>query len=507
MVELSAAERVENMNFMKSHGGVLALLAIAALSPVPLAAKEPPSAIDLARTLNQAFIEVADKVSPAVVVIRVAHKPDYSEPGDEDNPFFDLLPREFRRRFEERRQRSPRRSREPIFDAEGSGTVIREDGYILTNRHVVEEADRIKVRFKDGKEYNAEVRGEDAQSDLAVIKIGAKGLTIARLADSSKTRVGEFAIAIGAPFSLDYSVTFGHVSAKGRHIIPGEEGAVMDQDFIQTDANINPGNSGGPLVNIDGEVIGINALIRGPRTGIGFAIPSNLAKEISEKLIADGKVTRAWLGVGIRSLGDYTEFKETVKGVDDGVVVYTVQPEGPASKSDLKPSDIITAVDGKRVSTPQDLKNEIRGKKIGSTVTLDVARPEGAGKVKNLKIKVKAEEWPDETMPVVNQRRATSEGMTSNLGVTVKNLTRDLAKQYGVEMTEGVVVSDVEADSPAARSGIKDGDVITEINHQKVTSPKQFQEAIKNADARKGVVINLISGGTSRFELLKDSGD
>jgi serine protease Do len=495
------------MNVVKSHLGLFALQVIVALAPLPLAAKETSSPMDLARQLNQAFIEVADKVSPSVVVIRVAHKPDYSASNDDDNPFFDILPREFRRRFEERRQRAPRRSREPIFDSEGSGIVIREDGHILTNRHVVEDADKIRVRFKDGKEYSAEVRGEDAQSDLAVIKIEAKGLTSAKLADSSKTRVGEFAIAIGAPFSLDYSVTFGHVSAKGRHIIPGDEGAAMDQDFIQTDANINPGNSGGPLVNIDGEVIGVNALIRGVRTGIGFAIPSNLAREISDKLIADGKITRAWLGVGIRSLSDYTEFRETVKGVDAGVVVYTIQPEGPAAKSDLKPSDIITAVDGRPVATPQDLKNEIRGKKIGSMVTLDVARPDGVTRVKNLKIKVKAEEWPDENIPVVNRRRETSEGATSDLGVTVKTLTRELAKQYGVEMASAVIVTEVEADSAAARRGIKAGDVITEINHQGVTSPNQFRDALKNADAKKGVVINLTSGGTSRFEVLKDSGD
>ena len=494
------------MNFIKSHVALLALLGTVALSPLPLSAKENLSAMELARQLNQAFIEVADKVSPAVVVIRVAHKPDYGDSNDEDNPFLDLLPREFRRRLEQR-ERAPHRNREPIYDAEGSGIIIRDDGYILTNRHVVEEADRIKVRFKDGREYNAQLRGEDAQSDLAVIKIDARGLTVARLADSSKTRVGEFAIAIGAPFSLDYSVTFGHVSAKGRHIIPGVEGAAMDQDFIQTDANINPGNSGGPLVNIDGEVIGVNALIRGPRTGIGFAIPSNLAKEISDKLIADGKVTRAWLGVGIRSLGDYTEFKDTLKGVEDGVVVYTIQPGGPASKSELKPSDIITAVDGKKVFTAQELKDEIRGKKIGGMVTLDVARPEGGAKVRNLKIKVKAEEWPDENVPVVNRRRDSTEGTTSNFGVSVRTLTGDLVKQYGVEMTDGVIVTEVEADSPAERSGIKRGDVITEINHQSVRSPKQFRDAIKNADAKKGVIINLISGGTSRFEVLKDSGD
>jgi serine protease Do len=495
------------MNLIKSFPGPLAWLGTALLLTSPSAAREAPSAMDLARQLNQAFIDVADKVSPAVVVIRVAHKPDYNELSDEDNTLLDALPPELRRRLEERRQRQPRRGHEPIYDAEGSGIVIRQDGYILTNRHVVEEADKIKVRFKDGKEYNAEVRGEDAQSDLAVVKIGATGLTIATLADSSKTRVGEFAIAIGAPFELDYSVTFGHVSAKGRHIIPGEEGAAMDQDFIQTDASINPGNSGGPLVNIDGEVIGVNSLIRGLHTGIGFAIPSNLAREISDKLIAEGKVTRAWLGVGIRALADYAEFKGTLNGVEDGVVVSKILRDSPASKSDLKPSDIITAVDGRRVATSQELKNEFRGKKIGSTVTLDVARLEGASKVKNLKIKVRAEEWPDENIPVANQRREGGAGFTANLGVTVKTLTRDLAKQYGVEMTDGVLVTEVETDGPAARSGIKSGDIITEVNHQRVISPKQFRDAIKNADAKKGVIINLTSGDTSRFEILKDSGD
>src|SRR5437667_6349413 len=419
-------------------------------------AKEPSANLALARQLNQAFIELAEKVSPAVVVITVVEKPTATATYDDEDDTSDAVPRDFWRRFHRQFKELPMEKSQ----GQGSGVIIRENGYILTNRHVVEEAESIEVRLQDGRTFKAKVRGMDPQSDVAVVKIDAKGLPTATLADSNKTRVGEFAIAIGAPFRLDYSVTFGHVSAKSRSDVvpPYDGGALMDQDFIQTDANINPGNSGGPLVNIEGEVIGINTLIRGLRTGIGFAIPSNLAKEISEKLIADGKVTRAWLGVGIRSLGDYAEFKDTIKGVEDGVVVYTIQPDGPASKSDLKPSDIITAVDGKRVSTAQDLKNEVRGKRIGSTVSLDVARPEGAGKVKNLKIKVKAEEWPDETVPVANQRRAASEGMTSNLGVTVKSLTRDLAKQYGVETTEGVVVSDVEADSPAARSGIKDGD-------------------------------------------------
>src|SRR6266567_1097821 len=226
------------MNLIKSHVGWLALLATLALSPLPLAAKENSAAMDLARQLNQAFIEVADKVSPAVVVIKLAHKPDYRDLDDGSNPFFDMVP-ELRKRFEEQfKKRQQRQSRrEPVYDAQGSGIVIREDGYILTNSHVVEGADKIMVKLKDGTEYEgAEIKGVDSQSDVAIIKINAKNLTVAKLGDSSKTRVGEFAIAIGAPFELDYSVTFGHVSAKGRHIIAGEEGAAMDQDYIQTDA-------------------------------------------------------------------------------------------------------------------------------------------------------------------------------------------------------------------------------------------------------------------------------
>src|SRR6266540_5376408 len=187
--------------------------------------REAASALDLARQLNQAFIDVADQVSPAVVVVRVAHKASYVDPEDEENPFFEMLPPEFRRRLEEQREKQRKEQederkfhRAPVFDGEGSGVVIRKEGYILTNRHVVDGADKIQVRLKDGSEFDAEVRGVDAQSDVAVIKIDPKGktLAVARLADSDKTRVGEFAIAIGAPFELDYSVTFGHVSAKGR---------------------------------------------------------------------------------------------------------------------------------------------------------------------------------------------------------------------------------------------------------------------------------------------------
>lgn len=471
-------------------------------------AKEELPALALARQLNQAFIDVADKVSPSVVVVRVAHKANYVDPEDEENPFFEMLPPQFRKQLEEQREKqrreqedSRRYHREPVFDGQGSGVVIRKEGYILTNRHVVDGADKIKVLFKDGSEFEGEIRGVDAQSDVAVIKIEPKGkqLAVAQFADSEKTRVGEFAIAIGAPFELDYSVTFGHVSAKGRSaIIPDRR---MDQDFLQTDANINPGNSGGPLVNIDGDVIGINTLIRGLRSGIGFAIPSNLAREISDKLITDGKFVRGYLGIEISPLKGDSEYRDQITGVTDGVVVKAIAPGGPASKSDLKPGDVVTSVEGRPVATAQQLKNEIRGKKIGAPVTLDVHR---FGK--NIKVKVKPEAWPDDSQPTVAKSDPIPENKARSFGLSVQALTADLAEQYGIEKVEGVLITEVERGSVADRKGIRPGDVINEVAGKTVSTPKQFLDLVKAADPKKGVVVIYTTRGTSRVQILKDPG-
>ncbi|HWX22754.1 MAG TPA: trypsin-like peptidase domain-containing protein, partial [Candidatus Binatia bacterium] len=309
------------------------VLAWALAATSPALAKEPNTNLELARQLNQAFVEVAEKTSPTVVVINVIQKASEQTMDEESDDSFDSLPPGFWRRFHDQfKGRVPEKK-----IGQGSGVILREDGYILTNSHVVEDAEKVEVRLKDGRVFQATVRGVDPQSDVAVIKIEAKGLAAAVLADSAKARVGEFAIAIGAPFSLDYSVTFGHISAKGRsNIIPGFEGAAMDQDFIQTDALINPGNSGGPLVNINGEVIGINTLIRGLHSGIGFAIPSNLAKEVADQLIADGRFTRLWLGIGIRAFRDEPDLRKLLKGIEDGVVVASILADGPAAKSELK---------------------------------------------------------------------------------------------------------------------------------------------------------------------------
>jgi serine protease Do len=454
-------------------------------------------ALTLARQLNEAFIEVADKVSPAVVVIEVTEK---IRDGEDQGSWWDLLPPEDRPRHRNRRHGS----RPPTVVGEGSGVVVSEDGYILTNDHVVENADKIVVRFKDGRTYDGEIKGTDPQSDIAVVKIKARGLTPAKLGDSDSTRVGEFVLAIGAPYDLSYSVTFGHVSAKGRSF-EGETRGYADQDFIQTDASINPGNSGGPLVNLYGEVIAINTMIEGMNTGIGFAVPINLAKRVKDHLIAEGKFTRSWIGIGIEELRDDRDYKNLEKPLapdtDDGVVVREMMANGPASKSDLRPGDVIVSVEGKTVKTARELKDSISLQPPGHVLVLNVVR----GK-EHLSIKVRTEALPADAGLAEARHQPEAETGSPAFGLTVQAATKELAEQYGIEPDSGVIVTAVERDSPADENGIQPGDVITAINRQPVTNPWQFRQALKAADARKGLMVNLKSNGSNRMVILKDSG-
>jgi serine protease Do len=476
----------------------LAILFIAWPGTFPAVCAGSPSAdLDIVRQLNRAFVEIANKVSRSVVVVNVVQKESpvsLDDAEDQDHP--DSMPPGFWRKFHEQFKRPPMEK----TIGQGSGIIIRENGYILTNGHVIEDADSVSVRLQDGKTYKATVRGIDTQSDVAVIKIEAQHLPVAELGDSSQTRVGEFAIAIGAPFGFDFSVTFGHVSAKSRsNIIDGSMGMSMDQDFIQTDALINPGNSGGPLVNIEGQVIGINTLIQGLHSGIGFAIPSNLAKEISDQLIDNGKFIRPYLGIVMNTVREEIDLRELIPGIQDGVVVSKILRDGPAAKSDLKPIDIITAVDGEPVATPQQLRGAIRGKKIGAPITLEVFR-----QGKTIPIKVSPTEWPEPADDVKQVKSVPApKSIPLELGITVKSLTPALASQFGAAAIEGVLVATVEKNSPAARSGLKPGDIITSINQQPTGDRKQFQAAVEKADLKKGVLLNLISGNTARFEILK----
>jgi serine protease Do len=477
----------------------------------PARAAEPSEALKLAQQLNQAFVEVAESVSKSVVVVRVAHKPQargaFGNPF-RNSPFFDQLPEEYRRFFErqqeEREEKTEpptrQRSRKPVFSGQGSGLVYREDGIILTNSHVVENADKVQIVFKDGREYDGEVLGVDRESDIAVVKIDATGLTAAKMGDSDKTKVGEFAIAIGSPYDLGYSVTVGHVSAKGRRVFTDQ--IMFDQDFIQTDASINPGNSGGPLVNIYGEVIGINTLIRGVNTGIGFAVPVNLARRVADMLIEDGKVTRAWLGVSITTLREDADYRDLAVGVEDGVVVRQFVPGGPAENSDLELADVITSVDGSRVKSAAELKRELRLKKAGDSVTLGLMRNGEARE-----IKVETGELPDEFTAVSRMRRSErkpeAETKAKLLGMTVQKITPDLAKRFETKGEEGVIVTAIKNDSAAAEKGITPGDIVTRINSAPVDSVASFKAALEGEDLKKGVIVHITSKGSQRFEVLK----
>ena len=453
------------------------------------------SALDLARQLNEAFIQVADAVSPAVVIIEVIEKPS-EDAGD--GSLWDFLPRGVN-------PHNRKHNYKPKLQGEGSGIVVSPDGYILTNDHVVENAEKITVRFKDGRVYEGEVKGTDPESDIAVIKIKAAGLTPAKLGDSDAARVGEFVLAIGAPFALSYSVTVGHVSAKGRSF-EGEMGGVYaDQDFIQTDASINPGNSGGPLVNLYGEVIAVNAMIEGMNTGIGFAIPINLAKKVMNHLISEGKYTRARIGIGIHELKNDRDYlsldRKLAPDAQDGVVVEEILPDGPAAKSELRPGDVITAVDGKTVQTARQLKDEIAGKKPGQPTTLSVVRAKD-----HLTIKVTPEALPNEQELAAQSRAGGSdEAADAPLGIAVEALTKQVAEQYGISVSSGVIVTAVEQDSPAAEQDIKAGDVITEVNRKHVSNPRQYREALKTADPKMGLMLNLLRDGESRFVVLKET--
>jgi serine protease Do len=478
------------MKNIRTSLAVLTLAGLAAALPPAVLAKDS-EALQIARQLNEAFIEVADNVSPSVVVITVTEKKD-TETMQQMHRFFQALPPELQE------GEAPQRT------GQGSGVIVREDGYIVTNNHVVNGAEKIRVRLKDGREFDAEVRGTYPDADIAVVKLkgDVKNLHVAKFADSEKVRVGEFAIAIGAPFELDYSVTYGHVSAKGRANLGGGPG---DQDFIQTDASINPGNSGGPLVNLNGEIIGINSMIRGMGTGIGFAIPANNAHEISDRLIADGKFTRSWLGILMGSAEEYRQMHDSDEDQQPGVLVRSIPPGGPASKSKLEPGDIIKAVDGKPVTAGSQLRAEIARKVPGKEVVLDVQRDK-----KSLQVTVKPEAMPDEKMLNANFRRGTQPEWNTpgnGFGATVKALTEDLAKEYDLKgVSRGVIVTDVEENSPAAKAGLQPGDVITDINGQAVATPKEFRSAFKSGKG-DGARIKLLRDGAKTFLFYKDHSD
>src|SRR5207302_536406 len=353
------------------------------------------------------------------------------------------------------------------IQSEGSGFIVRPDGYIFTNFHVVEGADKIDVKLRDGRNFSGRVVGTDEKTDIAVVKIDAKDLPVVQLGDSDAVRVGQFAFAIGAPFKLDYTFTYGVVSGKGRSKLL-QTGAYSISDYLQTDASINPGNSGGPLCDIDGKVIGMNTLINGMNRGLGFAIPVNMAKEIGTELIAGHKIMRPWLGIRIETLGDDPDIRDLFKGIDKGVVVRTIEADAPAYKSDLRPKDVITQVDGTEVTTDSQLQHEILKKKIGQKVELTVWR-----KGQTLKVPVTTGELPNEISRASNEParppQNREEEEVGKFGLQVQELTKEMAQRFKLGVQRGVIVTDVTENSLAAQQGIEREDVITEVDGKPVT--------------------------------------
>ncbi len=489
---------------------ILALFAAHSL-PFVHAADKPNSALALARQLNDVFIEVAERASASTVVVKVAQKSD--DTAVRNHSYLEKMPEEWRREFEQYLDREKQRREKfgPQFNGEGSGIILREDGFILTNNHVVEDAERIRVKLHDGREYDAEVRGTDPDSDIAVLHLkgGVKGLPTARFADSSRVRVGEFAIAIGAPYELEYSVTFGHISAKGR---AGLSNGMMDEDFLQTDANINPGNSGGPLVNLDGDVVGVNSMIRGVGTGICFAIPSNLAREIADGLIRDGRFRRTWLGVNIEAITDNEQLQALMPTVKSGVVITHILPDGPAAKSRLKVHDVVTAVDGRAVASVQQLRNAVTRKRAGAEVVLDVTRDGALMKIKvqpdwmpdpdarvaaaRPKKAPSVESTPPAPAPVAAPAAAPTPVSTQGLGVTVRPINPELAQTFGLDADHnGVIVTVAERGNGLGGEGVRAGDLIYEIDGLAVKSASQFDDALKKAMVKAEFLVRYERAG------------
>jgi len=458
-------------------------------STIPAAAAEQGK--DVVHQLNNAFAKVFEIVAPSVVIIEISKKAD-----TETSAFEDLF---FQGPPDENNPRRQQRNLQPI-QSEGSGFIVRPDGYIFTNFHVVEAADKIDVKLKDGREFPAKVIGTDEKTDIAVIKIEAKDLPEVQLGDSDAVRVGQFAFAIGAPFKLDYMFTYGVVSGKGRSKLLATSGYSIS-DYLQTDASINPGNSGGPLCDIDGKVIGMNTLINGINRGLGFAIPSNMAREIGDELIAGRKIMRPWLGIRIETLGDDSSIRDLFKGVDKGVVVRTIEADAPAYKSDLRPFDVITHVDANAVATDSQLQHEILKKKIGQKVELTVWR-----KGQTLKVPVTTGELPSEISRASNEPARPPQEKQQELGkfgLQVQELTKEMAQRFKLGVQKGVIVTDVADNSLAAQQGIEREDVITEVDGKPVLDVKSFREALNKSDPQRGVLLYLDRKGSKTFAVLK----
>jgi len=462
-----------------------------------------------ANSLSNAFRQAAERVLPSVVTITnrpaLVEAPQGKNPLPEDpfegTPFDDFFGSpEMRRFFKDLPGRSPSVPRRGV-QGMGSGVIVDESGVILTNNHVVEGGGKLTVRLQDGREFDAVEVKQDPKTDLAVVRIeGAGPIEAARLGNSDAAEVGDWVLALGQPFGLEGTVTAGIISAKGRGI-----GITARENFIQTDAAINPGNSGGPLVNLDGQVVGINTAISsrsGGYQGVGFAIPVNLAKWVGGQLVENGTVRRAYLGVMIQPVTQQLAEQFGVK-VREGVLVTAVQPDTPAADAGLKAGDVIVACGGDSVASPNQLQGIVERCSIDTKQTLAVVR-DG----KRITLGVTLREQPSDDGPArkgVATPKRTQPSRFNKLGIQLDTLTAEVAEQLDMKGARGVVITDVRSGSPAGEAGLTAGMVLTQVNRKPVGTVDDFQKALEERSLDEGVLLLVRTAKGGRFVVVRSA--
>jgi len=447
---------------------------------------------------------LVQNVQKAVVHIKVEKIVRSSDGRSFNNPM-DLYNDEFFRRFfpelnppKNNQQQREQPNREFRQKGMGSGSIIDSEGYILTNHHVVGEADRIIVVMHDGEEKDAKLVGTDPESDIAVIKIEGDGLPVLPMGDSEKILVGEDVIAVGNPFGLIQTVTYGIVSAKGR----SNMGINEYENFIQTDAAINPGNSGGPLVNLRGEIVGVNSAIfsqSGGYQGIGFAVPINMASKIMKDLIDKGSVSRGWLGVGIQDVSQDLAKAFKLKNTK-GSLITAVMEDTPAQRAGMLKGDVVVRINDKLIQNSNHLRNEIANAGAFTEIDLELIR-EG----KSINIKLKLDERPQNVGRVKMTPQLTpAVEQVELLGMTVEALTDGNAEKLGVKSGSGVLISNIESGSPAEKAGLRTGMIIQEVERNAVNNIEIFKKIVNEMDTAKGILLLVTTNGGSRYIFIQE---